>query len=140
MTTRQIRLVVGAGAVLVSAYVHFYLYFWGGYRGISPERVLGADISRSFAVNAIAGLVIAELLVVSLRWEQLTLPATVLGVLFAAGALAAYLLTRTTGFLGFTEHRTTIEAVIAKSAEVVALVTLGSLLPAVFRSRSLGRA
>ena len=30
-------LVIGAAAVLVSGWVHFYLYFRGGYRGIAPE-------------------------------------------------------------------------------------------------------
>ena len=60
MSTHRPLLLVGAAGVLVSAYPHCYLYFWGGYRGISIDRVLGVDISRSFALNAIAGLVIAD--------------------------------------------------------------------------------
>ena len=34
-------LLVGAGAVLVSGYVHYYLYFKGGYRDIAPDSVAG---------------------------------------------------------------------------------------------------
>jgi hypothetical protein len=126
--SQRIGVVVGAGAILVSAYMHFYLYFWGGYRGISPERVAGVDISRSFALNAIVGLVIAELLVLSLRYDRLTLPAATLGVVFALGALGAYTLSRTSGLLGFTESGWSTEAVISKSAEVVAVLSLGSVL------------
>jgi len=126
--SQRFGVVVGAGAVLVSAYMHFYLYFWGGYRGISPERVAGLDISRSFALNAIVGLVIAELLVLSLRYDRLTLPAAALGVVFALGALGAYTLSRTSGLLGFTESGWSTEAVISKSAEVVAVLSLGTVL------------
>ena len=126
--SQRFGVVVGAGAVLVSAYMHFYLYFWGGYRGISPERVAGLDISRSFALNAIVGLVIAELLVLSLRYDRLTLPSAALGVVFALGALGAYTLSRTSGLLGFTESGWSTEAVISKSAEVVAVLSLGTVL------------
>jgi hypothetical protein len=126
--SQRVGVVVGAGAVLVSAYMHFYLYFWGGYRGISPERVAGLDISRSFALNAIVGLVIAELLVLSLRYHRLTLPAAALGVVFALGALGAYTLSRTSGLLGFTESGWSTKAVISKSAEVVAVLSLGTVL------------
>ncbi len=52
--------IVGAVAILVSGWVHFYLYFRGGYRGIAPESMLGLTISRSFALNAIAAVVLAE--------------------------------------------------------------------------------
>src|SRR4051794_1333232 len=128
MSARRPLLVVGATGVLVSAYMHCYLYFWGGYRGISIERVLGIDISRSFALNAVAGLVIAELLVLSLRVERLAVPAAVLGVGFAAGALGAYALARTSGLLGFTESGWSTEAVISKAAEVVAVLALGGFV------------
>src|SRR4051812_24421623 len=121
MDTRHRLVVVGAAGVLVSAYMHFSLYFWGGYRGISIDRIAGIDISRSFALNAIAGLVIAELLVLSLRFNRLYLPAAVLGVLFALGALVAYTLARTSGLLGFTESGWSTEALISKVAELVAL-------------------
>ena len=128
MATRQRLLLVGAAGVLVSGYMHFYLYFWGGYRGISIDRIAGIDISRSFALNAIAGLVIAELLVLSLRFERLATPAAVLGVLFGIGALVAYALSRSSGILGFTESSWTTEAVISKTAELVAVGSLGFYL------------
>ena len=133
--SQRAGVVVGATAVLVSAYMHFYLYFWGGYRGISPERVAGLDISRSFALNAIAGLVIAELLVLSLRFDRLRIPAAVLGILFAIGALGAYALSRTSGLLGFTESGWSTEAVISKTAEVIAVLSLGGVLLTSVRAR-----
>jgi hypothetical protein len=135
MTSRSRLLVVGAAGVLVSAYMHFYLYFWGGYRGISIDRIAGVDISRSFALNAVAGLVIAELLVLSLRFDRLAVPGAVLGVAFAAGALGAYALARTSGLLGFTETGWSTEAVISKIAEVVALLSLGAYLVTALTSR-----
>lgn len=121
---RPALLLVGAAAVLVSAFMHFYLYFEGGYRGISPEQVLGLDISRSFALTAIAGLVIAELLVLAVRFPRLVLAAAAAGVAFALGALIAFALSRTSGLLGFEETSWSTEAAISKLAEVVALVVL----------------
>jgi glucan phosphoethanolaminetransferase (alkaline phosphatase superfamily) len=116
--------VVGASAILVSGWVHFYLYFRGGYREIAPESVLGLNISRSFAINAVAAVVLAEALVVGLRVHRLLLPAAALGAAFAAVALLAYVLSRTRGLLGFEESATTAEAVVAMVAEVVAFVAL----------------
>jgi hypothetical protein len=124
---------VGAAGVLVSGYMHFYLYFWGGYRGISIDRVGGIDISRSFALNAIAGLLIAELLVLALRYDRLAKPAALLGVLFAVGAIIGYVLARTSGLLGFTESGWSTEAVISKAAEAVAIASLGWYLLASLR-------
>lgn len=126
MTARRVLVIVGAGAVLTSAYVHYYLYFHGGYRGISVDRVHGLDISRSFALQAISGLLIAWVLVLSLRWTRWALPAAAIGVLFAAGSLVAYALARSSGLLGFTEDETSAEAVIAVAAEIVAVVSLGA--------------
>ncbi len=132
---RRGLLLIGAAAVLVSGYIHFYLYFWGGYRGISIDRVVGLDISRSFALNAIAALVIAELLVIGSRVDRLARPAAVLGVLFAVGAIGAYVLSRTSGLLGFSENSWSVEAVIAETAQVVAVVALSSYLIASTRTR-----
>jgi len=117
-------LVIGAVAVLVSGWVHFYLYFRGGYRGIAPESVAGLTISRSFALNAIAAVVIAEALVLATRIERLARPAAAAGALFAAATLVAYALSRTSGLLGFEESTTSTEAVIALVAEIVAVVAL----------------
>ncbi len=130
---RRGLLLIGASAVLVSGYIHFYLYFWGGYRGISIDRMAGLDISRSFALNAIAGLVIAELLVIGSRVDRLARPAAVLGVLLAASAIGAYVLSRTSGLLGFSENRWTVEAVIAETAQVIAVLALGGYLLASLR-------
>lgn len=121
-------ILVGAGAVLVSGYIHFYLYFEGGYRGIAPESFAGLTISRAFALNAIGALVLAELLVASLIWSRLRLPAVLGGIGFAVATLVAYSLARTTGLLGFKDDKTINEALIAVGAEVVALVALGSVL------------
>ena len=130
-------LLVGAAAVLVSGYVHYRLYFLGGYRGIAPEQFAGLTISRAFAVNAIAGFLLAWALVVSVRVPRVAGLAALAGALFAAGTLGAYVLSRTVGLLGFDEHTTTTEGAIAAVAEVVAIVALGGwLLPAQVRTRS----
>ena len=47
---------------------------------------------------------------------------------FAAATLAAYVLTRTVGLLGFEDNQLTGEAVVAFVAEVIALGALGSWL------------
>ncbi len=124
MNRTRSALVVGAAAVLVSGWVHFYLYFRGGYRGIAPESVLGVTISRSFAVNAIVAVVIAEMLVLATRYEQLVLPASAVAVLFAVATLGAFSISRWGNLLGFHETSVTTEAVVALIAEGVALVAL----------------
>jgi len=115
---------VGATAILVSGWVHFYLYFRGGYRGIAIDSVLGVNISRSFAINAIAALVIAEVLVLGLRYRALLLPAVAIGIGFGITTLVGYVLSRTRGLLGFKETATTTEAVLALVAEAIAIVAL----------------
>jgi len=116
--------IVGALAILVSGWVHFYLYFRGGYRGIAPDSVLGLTISRSFAMNAIAAVVLAEALLLGLRYRALLGPAAALSIGFGIATLVAYFLSRTRGLLGFEESATTTEAVIAMAAEVVAIAAL----------------
>ena len=125
---RPLLLLVGGVSVLVSAYVHYYLYFKGGYRNIAPDSFAGLTISRTFAINAVAGLLIAWALVVSLRFPKLAIPAALAGVGFAAATLAAYVLTRTVGLLGFEDNQLIGEAVVAFVAEVIALGALGSWL------------
>ncbi len=85
--SKRTLVLVGAAGVLVSASLHASLYFWRGYRSISIDRIAGLDISRSFALNAVAGLVIAELLVLAVRFDRLAKPAAAAGVLFTLGAL-----------------------------------------------------
>lgn len=120
----QVALIVGALAILVSGWVHFYLYFRGGYRGIQPDSFAGITISRSFALNAVAALVIAELLVLALKFDSLVLPAAAAGAGFGLATMIAYFLSRTNGLLGFKETATTTEAVIALIAEAIAIVML----------------
>ncbi len=127
---RRVLALVGAAGIFTSGYVHYYLYFEGGYRGIHPENVLGLTISRAFILNAIAAVVIAEALVVSLRWPRLALPAALAGLGLAATTLVAYVFTRTTGFLGFSDTQATFEAVVAGVAEVVAVVALAGVIVA----------
>jgi hypothetical protein len=127
--------VVGAVALLVSGWVHCYLYFRGGYRGIAPDEVLGLTISRSFALNAIAAAVLAEALVLGLRYRALLLPAAAAGAGFGVATLVAYFLSRTRGLLGFEETATTTEAVIAMVAEVVAVAVLVPLVLRELRAR-----
>ena len=74
-----VLVLVGAAAVLVSGWVHFYLYFRGGYRGIAPEAFAGLTISRSFVLNAVGVLLIAEALVLSLVYRRLLVPAALAG-------------------------------------------------------------
>jgi hypothetical protein len=126
---------IGAVALLVSGWVHFYLYFRGGYRGIAPDEVAGLTISRSFALNAIAAVVIAEALILGLRYRALLLPAAAVGAGFAVATLVAYFLSRTRGVLGFKETATTTEAVVAMVAEAAALVTLVPVVLMELRAR-----
>ena len=126
---------IGAVALLVSGWVHFYLYFRGGYRGIAPDEIAGLTISRSFALNAMAAVVIAEALILGLRYRALLLPAAVLGASFAVATLVAYFLSRTRGVLGFNETATTTEAVVAMVAEAATLVTLVRVVLTELRAR-----
>ena len=132
-----LAVLAGAVAIMVSGWVHFYLYFRGGYRGIAPESFLGLTISRSFALSAIVAIVIAEALVLSLRYGALLLPAAAVGAGFAAATLVAYFLSRTRGLLGFEESATTTEAVIALVAEAIALGLLVPVAVSELRARRL---
>lgn len=123
-----ILLLIGSAGVLVGGYVHYFLYFERGYRNIHPETVVGLTVSRAFILNAAAAVVIAETLVLATRWPRLIIPSALAGIVFAAGTLGAYFLTRTTGFLGFTESLATTEALIAGAAEVIAAASLATVL------------
>jgi len=135
VTRTRVLLFIGAAAVLVSAWVHFYLYFRGGYRGIAPDSLLGITVSRAFVVNAIAGVVIAEALVLATRFERLVVPAAAVGVLFALGTLGAFVLSRYDTLLGFHETEVTTEAVVALVAEVAALIALVPILVSALAAR-----
>jgi hypothetical protein len=130
----RIALLVGAVAVLVIGWVHFYLYFRGGYRAIAPESFLGITISRSFAANAIAAVVIAEALVLATRFEWLVLPAAAVGALYAVATSGAFVISRADELLGFHEASVTTEAVVALVAEGLALIALVPVVVSSFRS------
>jgi hypothetical protein len=126
---------IGAVAVMVSGWVHFYLYFRGGYRGIALDSVLGVNISRSFAINAVAAVLIAEALVLGVRYRALLLPAAAAGIAFGMATLVGYVLSRTRGLLGFEETATTTEAAIAMVAEIVAVLALVTVVVTELRAR-----
>jgi hypothetical protein len=127
--------VVGATALLVSGWVHFYLYFRDGYRGIAIDSVAGITISRAFALDAVAAVVLAEGLILGLRYRAVLLPAAGLGIGFAIATLVAYFLSRTRGLLGFTETATTTEAVIGMVAEGLVVVALVPVVLTELRAR-----
>jgi hypothetical protein len=83
--------IVAALAVLVSAFVHLRLWI----DGVKDQHVVGP----AFMVNAVAGVVIAVLLLVWRDWEPLFLA---LG--FGASTIAAFLISATVGLYGVHEH------------------------------------
>lgn len=101
--------VVAAAAVFISALVHAGLWF-AGYRDVA---VIGA----AFLLNAVAGVVIAVLL---LRWRS-RVP-LFLAVGFGAATLGAFVLTVTVGLFGFRESFGGLSQWIAAVSEVVAIV------------------
>ena len=123
MTKRSLVLFVSGLLVAASGGIHLRLYR-EGYREISVDRVLGIDISRSFALNALAGLLIGSALVAAaLGLIRGTVPA-VLGLAFSAGAVGGYVLSRTVGLLGFEEDRWLTEAYWAEAVQLGACALL----------------
>ncbi len=108
------RLLAAAG-VLVSALVHLKLWF-DGFRDI---HVIGP----AFMVNAVAGLVIAVLL---LGWRHWVPALLALG--FGVCTLGAYLVSATVGLFGVHEVWTGTWVLAAAISEVVAIVAAAVLL------------
>jgi hypothetical protein len=106
---------LAAAAVLVSAAIHLYLWF----HVFRHAHVVGP----AFMVNAVGGAVIAVLLVTWRHWIPL-----VLAVGFGVGTLGAFLIAVTGGLYGVHEHWTTWEVWTAAAAEIVAVVSAGTLL------------
>ena len=124
MTKRSLVLLAAGLLVAASGGIHLRLYR-EGYREISVDRVLGIDISRAFALNAVAGLLIGIALVAAaLGLIRGTIPA-VAGLVFSGGAIVAYTLSRTVGLLGFEESRWITEAYWAEAVQVAAVLLLG---------------
>ena len=117
--TRQVSgmRVIAALSVLVSAAVHLYL--WLDFA--RDDDFLGP----SFMLNAIAGAVIAVLLLVWRHW----VPAF-LALGFGASTLLAFVLATTVGLFGVTANWTGWAVWVAAAAEVVAIVAGARLLAA----------
>jgi hypothetical protein len=113
----------GAALLAVSAGVHLRL-FLGGYRDIHLRDVFGVDLAGTFVAAVITGSVVASLLVASVVYQRAARMCAVAGVAYALGALVAYTLTRTSGFLGFEEDRWVPEALVSKPVELAACILL----------------
>lgn len=108
----RMRMLVAAG-VLVSGIVHLKLWF-DGFRDIDV-------IGPSFMLNAVAGAVIAALLLAWRHWIPLFL-----AVGFGASTLGAFVISATVGLFGVHERWTGASVLTAAAAEVVAV--LGGLV------------
>lgn len=101
-------------AVLVAAGGLIHLELWrDGYRAIT-------SVGPLFMANVVASGLVAVALVVLARPVV-----AVAAAALAGGSLAAMVMSRTTGFLGFREVGWTDPAIEAVAAEVGALVALG---------------
>ncbi len=105
--------IVTAAAALVSAVVHLLLWV-DGYRDISV-------IGPAFLLNAVAGAVIAVLLLVWRHWVPAFLAAG-----FGASTLGAFVISATVGLFGVHERWTGGWVLTAAVSEVVCIV--GGLL------------
>jgi hypothetical protein len=117
---------VAAAAVLVSAAVHLKLWF----DGMRHEDVIGP----AFMLNAVAGTVIAVLLVLWQHW----IPAF-LATGFGASTLGAFVIASTVGLFGVQEHWQGVYVWTAAVAEATAIVTGGLLLLREVPARSTGQ-
>lgn len=106
-----------AAFVLVGGLVHLQLWS-SGYRGI-PR--IGSLFVANVAVSVVLALAV---LAVNKAWVNLA------GVLFSASSLAALVMSRTTGLLGFTERDWTDQALRASTAEFGAMVAFAAVLVA----------
>lgn len=100
---------VAAAAVVISAVVHFILYL-DGYNDVSV-------IGPAFLLNAVAGVVIAILLLAWRNWIPL-----LLAVGFGVATLAAFVIAVTVGLFGFQETGGGVSQWIAALSEIVAVV------------------
>jgi hypothetical protein len=111
MTARLTRSL--ASALLLAGGIIHYDLWRGGYRYI-PR------IGPLFLANFVGSIVLAAAVVISRR---ATVAAA--GIVFAAGSLAALVLSRTVGVFGFTETVWTTQAVRTLAAEAGAIAALG---------------
>src|SRR3954452_14105069 len=101
--------VIAAAGVLISGLVHLKLWF-DGFGGIPV-------IGPAFMLNAVAGVVIAALLVLWRHWAP-----SLLAVGFGASTLGAFIISLTVGLFGIHEAWTGAAALTAAASEVVAIV------------------
>ena len=113
----RIARLAAATFVLAGGYIHFDLWR-DGYRAIDYVGPL-------FVANAVVSvlLVLALLLRPDVR-------VAVAGIVFSVGSLAALVLSRTVGLLGFTERGWTDMAVQATTAEIGAIVAIALVVVA----------
>ena len=100
---------LAAVGVLVSAAVHLWLWF-DGYRDIEV-------IGPAFMLNAVAGAVIAGLL---LAWRHWIPPFLAVG--FGVSTLGAFVISATVGLFGVQESWTGGAVLTAAASEVVAVL------------------
>ena len=113
----RIARLAAATFVLAGGYIHFDLWR-DGYRAIDY-------IGPLFVANA----VVSALLVVALLLRP-DVRVAVAGVVFSVGSLAALVLSRTVGLLGFTERGWSDMAVQATTAEIGAIVAIALVIVA----------
>ena len=118
--------ILAAAAVLVSAAVHLKMWF----DGVRDQDVIGP----AFMLNAVAGVVIAALL---LLWQHWIPAFLTLG--FGASTLGAFVIASTVGLFGVHTTWEGVQVWTAATAEVVAIVTGGLLLLRALPARSPGQ-
>lgn len=111
----RVSRVCAVAFVMVGGLVHLDLW-QSGYRGIP-------SIGRLFIANVVVSAVLAVALLV-----RRDTPLIVAGLLFSGGSLAALVLSRTVGILGFTERAWTEQAVQASTAELGAMVAFAVMV------------
>lgn len=114
MTARLTRS-LAAVLLLIGGIMHYDLWT-NGYRSI-PR------IGPLFMANFVGSIVLAVAVVVSRRATV-----TLAGIAFAAGSLAALILSRTVGVFGFSETIWTTQAIQTLASEIGAIATLGIVL------------
>lgn len=118
----------------VSGGIHVRL-FRAQYRDIHVDRILGVDFAGSFVLAVVAATIVSILLVVTVIWSRGATVASTVGIIYSAGAIAAYALSRTIGLLGFEERGWIPEAAVAKPVELMAVVLLALTVAPVLGSR-----
>lgn len=110
--------------VVIGGLVHLELWR-SGYRGIP-------NVGNAFLVNVALAAILAVAVLVRSDWRI-----NVAGVVFSAGSIGALVMSRTVGFLGFTEQAWTERALQATTAEIGAIVAFAVVMAATRRRAAL---